>query len=1470
MSDMTDRDRNPASPDSSGTNGPGNSPEPQPRSARSRLRRFFFRHLPLSLAAAAVLLVLTAVVAYFVASSATFENFMRKRLIAQIENATGGRAEIESFHWRLLHLEAEADGLVIHGTEDPNEAPYAQIARLRVAVSIFGFFTPHISLRDLEIVQPQLHLIVYRDGSTNQPRPRTPVNSGKSGLDTLFDLRASQITVEQGMLDVDDRAAGFDAQNRYLPLDFKADDVSLQMSYIGALFGAPEHYRINAAVSDLVIARDIPRKPLPPAHGKLQLTLDLERNRASLTSLQLTSHNRGEQDRALQVSGVLDDFTHPHWQAKIAGDLDMRLLDPVVGYPDSPEGIAHLDLTANGIAPAFQILGSIHIENGSYTGANLNATGINLDARIEADRGKLLITQIVARLRQGGESGGRGGESGQQGGEIDGSVQLSPWLPGNNAVPAQIVASGPEESRTSRNVLVHAPLVPILFNGKVTANLKNVSLDTILSIVAAPHYRRLGFDALVDGPAMATWSNGDVRTVAVIVTNLALNPSQHTPAGELPASGVIDATYTQRNGGVDLRKFELHLPSSEVTAQGALGAYPVGSASQLTVDAHSHNLSDFDGVLRSLGYDRNGKSGVAALPVALSGQADFHGTWTGSLIKPHLTGSLKATQLAIEMPSPGATSSQPNAAESRPAQSQTVHFDSADFEGSYSPTQINLSRAELLVGNSRISASGTLDASVAEPTASRRTRFVAAAQPTYDADSVLHARADITNLDVAQLQPFLGANPQTLPVSGTFNAQVHADGPLRNLDGSGSVAMDRGLIYGEPVTRLRVEASLANDVLKVSSASAGEAAGELSASGSYDFNAKTFVLDSHGTGIDVAQIGWVSNHNLEAAGKLSLSVSGSGSLDDPRLTANATFNSLTLGGQQFGVFEITAHTASHSLVYNATTQLQGADLRLDGQTAMKPGYSTNAKLEFSRFNIGALFRMAHVSAFTADSALAGTVTLDGPLADIKQLRGEASLQHAAVTVAGVHLESDGAAHATLADGKIHLDPLHVTGDNTDLRAQGSLSLEGARQLDLSASGSINLKLAESLDPDLTASGVTTFQLEAHGPLQNPGLQGSVDFQNGALSLEDLPNGLSQLNGTLEFNQNRLEVKSVTAMTGGGQLNLGGYLAYQHGIFADLTVTGKSVHIRYPEGVSSLADLTLHLQGSQNNLLLGGDVLITHFAISPDLDLASLAVSAGSSVQAIAPPDAPSNHVRLDVHIASLPQLNFQNAFAKLAGDVNLRLRGTLATPSLLGAVSITEGSALIAGTRYELERGDITFTNPVRIEPIIDLSATAHVEDYDISLGLNGTPQKLSVSYRSDPPMPEADVVSLLALGHTANQQRLYTQQQEQANNSLTTDALLGGALNATVSNRVQKLFGAGSVKVDPNYLGAFGNSTSRVTVQEQLGRIVTLTYATDINTTSQQLLQAEVAINRHVSLVVARDESGVFSMVVKATRRYR
>jgi translocation and assembly module TamB len=1407
-------------------------PEQQPprRGLRSRARRFFLRHLPLAITGTVVFLALLAVGIYFVASSAAFENAVRKRLIASVEEMTGGRVEIASFHWRLLHFEAEADGLVIHGLEDPGDAPYAKIERLRVVLSLRNLFSPIVRLRSLEIDRPSFHLIVYPDGSTNQPHLRRSQVSSKPLIDTLFEMHAGRITVEQGSLDYDCRAASFDYQERYVPLDFAANDVSLIMRYVPAAHGALASYRIEAGVTDLNLARTVARKNLA-VHAALQATLDLGHAQVFLRSLRITAERHGGQSHVLDITGDLADFTHPRWHAHLLGDLDMRIIDPITGYADAPEGVARLDLAAFGQQAGFQIEGGVHIDNGSYIGEGITATGITLDTHVHADGKQLLITQIVARLRQGGQ--------------IEGTVALEPWLPLAPTAHQQAVIAD-EAAPANRNVLVRAPDWIIPVNGKVTANFKDVALGTVLDMVSPRSFRRLGLDARVNGPAVAVWTHGDGRTVSVDA-QLGLSPSRQTPAGEVPVTGAIDATYLQRDGSVELRKLELHLPASDLEAHGALGAYPLASPSALTVDFHSHNLAEFDTALRSLGYQRNGKTGTAALPVSLTGQADFHGTWTGSLARPHIVGTMQATQLVVEMPS--------NTGSSAPQ--RFLRFDSVSAAGSYSPSEIAIQHAQLLRGNTRVNIGGTLDASPGR-------------QPQFDSNSVLHARFDATNLDIADLQPFfVAAGDSSLPLTGALNARIEAEGPLHALAASGSVEMERGSLYGEPVSGLRVEGGLAGQVLKLKSATLNAADGNLFASGSYDFQARRFQLDARAQNIDIARLGMISSRGLDATGRLTLGLNGSGTLNDPHLEGHATVTALTLSGQSFGTVEATAHSAGPLLKYDAITQLEQAALTLHGQTELRGDYQTHAQLEFSRFNLSTALRMARVEGFSGESALAGTVSITGPLAHPDELQGEAQLRGLAFTVAGVQLQGEGGLHATLANGRIHLDPLHVTGQDTDLHMQGALSLAGERQLDLTASGAVNMKLAETIDPDLTASGSTTFQVEAHGPLQHPNLQGRIDFNNAALSLEDLPNGLSQLHGTLEFNQNRLEVKNLTAMSGGGLLSVGGYLAYQHGIYADLSVTGKQVHIRYPEGVSSLADATFHLQGSQSNLSLSGNVLITRFSVSPDLDLAALALQASTSVQTVAPPEAPSNHVRLDVHIISSPQLSFQNAFAKLAGDVDLRLRGTLASPSLLGRVSITEGSALIAGTRYELERGDITFTNPVRIEPVIDLSATAHVEDYDVSLDLRGSPQKLSVDYRSDPPLPEADVVSLLALGHTASQQRLYTQQQEQAISN-PTDALLGGALNATVSNRVQKLFGAGSVKIDPNYLGAFGNSTSRVTVQEQFGRIVTLTYATDVNTTSQQLLQAEVAINRHVSLVVARDESGVFSIVVKATRRYR
>jgi translocation and assembly module TamB len=1400
------------------------APEPSGLSSvRARRRRLpWMMRTSLDMFFSAIVLLLILVVGFFWASSAAFENFMRHRIVAALQNATGGRVEIAGFHWDLLHLAADATGVTIHGLEAANEAPYAHVDRLHAEIGLVGLFTagisPTVIVHAIEIDQPSFHLIVYPDGSTNQPHPRHPQNPRKPVLDTLFDARIGQLSLRQGSVHI---------ANHVYPLDLRAQDTSVQLSWVPAAGPNPAvtdgSYRITLSLGQLSFAQGPYVAKNESITSRLDATLVLYRNSAQLDSLKLSALGR-----TLTLSGKLADFAHPSWQAKAEGQIDLRILGPTTGFANTRSGVISLNASATGKGGDFLSTGNLTSDAIHYQDPVVDAQTAGFSARFRADNQQLLVSAIRTRLARGGE--------------VNGEFQYDNWL---DSTPK------PTVQRELRRDHKTWPIP----TGVVRANVAGVSLDTILVMLATPEYRHLALDTHVSGPTTAKWTG--LADDLEIGGQLAFASSPTPVPGEAPLNGSTDATYHADSGSVKIHTLDVHLPHSALEGQGSLGVYPASRSSEMDLDLKTTDLSEFDGVLRTLGLKQGSRTGSEALPIALKGQAEFHGQLNSSWLTPRVEGHLTATNIAIQVP---ASSTTPPVVTTPP---KFINWDSVDVDGLYSPASIVIHHGTLKRGPASLTVEGHLDAD--DPTYT-----LSSTAPEFDGSSALSLK---TNAQQFPLEDLLVLAGVTTPVSGKLNAQLEIQGTLNALNGSGTIDVAKIAAYGESIDHLRATGSITGQQLKITSLTAEQTSaqnsGRLTGSGSYDLAHHHFQIDAHGSAIDLASIQQVKKSGVAITGKLGFTLAGDGTFDDPHLQTHATLSSMAFAGEPVSDLLVSATSLKRAVTYDITSHQPAGDLSAHGQTSLDADYMTQASVQLSKFDVGALLKLLHVTGITGQSDLEGTATLSGPLAHIEKMSGEASLRELAVSVEGVHLQSKGAAHATLANGVAKLDPLEITGEDTDLKLNGTLAITGKQQLDLQASGSVNLRLAETVDPDLIASGVTSFQMEAHGPVLNPILQGKVEFQNAALALQDFPNGLSQIKGTLEFSQNRLEVRSLTAMSGGGQLSVGGYIGFQRGLYADLTATGKSIRIRYPQGVSSLADASLRLQGPQNNLLLSGNVVVTRFAINSDLDMSAFA-SATGGVQPIVSPDAPSNHIRFDVHLVSAPQLNFQNAFAKLAGDVDLHLRGTLASPSILGRISLTEGSTSIGGTQYELQRGDIYFNNPVRIQPNIDLDATARVEDYDITLGLHGTPDKLKVSYRSEPPLPEADVIALLALGRTSDEQRVYSQQQQQAGDNPMTDALLGGALNATVSNRVQRLFGSGAIKVDPNFIGSIGNSTARVTVVEQIGKNLTFTYASNVNTTTQQLIQAEIAINRHVSLLVTQDESGIFSMVVKARRRYR
>ncbi len=104
--------------------------------------------------------------------SPQFADLVRRKLVATLEDATGGRVELAAFHWKLSQLAFEADNLTIHGLEGPEQLPYAHIDRALVRLHIISFIERQISLEQVELQHPVIHIIVHPDGTTNAPEPK--------------------------------------------------------------------------------------------------------------------------------------------------------------------------------------------------------------------------------------------------------------------------------------------------------------------------------------------------------------------------------------------------------------------------------------------------------------------------------------------------------------------------------------------------------------------------------------------------------------------------------------------------------------------------------------------------------------------------------------------------------------------------------------------------------------------------------------------------------------------------------------------------------------------------------------------------------------------------------------------------------------------------------------------------------------------------------------------------------------------------------------------------------------------------------------------------------------------------------------------------------------------------------------------------------------------------------------------------
>ena len=68
-----------------------------------------------------------------------------------------------------------------------------------------SFVNARLGLDFLEVDRPAIHLIIYPDGHTNQPAPKAKQSSNGPVAQTIFDLQARRVEVDNGVALVNER-----------------------------------------------------------------------------------------------------------------------------------------------------------------------------------------------------------------------------------------------------------------------------------------------------------------------------------------------------------------------------------------------------------------------------------------------------------------------------------------------------------------------------------------------------------------------------------------------------------------------------------------------------------------------------------------------------------------------------------------------------------------------------------------------------------------------------------------------------------------------------------------------------------------------------------------------------------------------------------------------------------------------------------------------------------------------------------------------------------------------------------------------------------------------------------------------------------------------------------------------------------------------------------------------------------------
>jgi translocation and assembly module TamB len=1015
----------------------------------------------------------------------------------------------------------------------------------------------------------------------------------------------------------------------------------------------------------------------------------------------------------------------------------------------------------------------------------------------------------------------------------------------NNQIAVNSIAADVMDGKVTGNAVISFGKQK---NSTVRFNFSEIDLS---KFAIAQSGRILPLSGKTNGTMELSFPGTDFKkATGLIEAKIATNAGKDENS-KIPISGEI--RLTAENGLFSVNKANLETGKTRLWASGEFSLQD--EVSDLNVLVFSSDASEVENLIVLFALSPELEKQLAENKVELAGNFYFDGKITGRLDDPTINGKIKLDSIKMR---------------------------DQDLGSLESDIFVASDGIEIKNGKLEDKSGGFVAFDIKIPQPIKDNVSVQIALKNYDSGSLLSAL------------PLKNYLPESFrQVQAKTSGEIVLKGLPNKASGSILINSTQGTIAGQPFDSFSSKIVLNEISASIEKFEIRQGKAFLIAKGNYDGESTEFDLNLEGKNLQVSRLlvfipngenlpafDGVVNFTAQAKGEVletstyNIFFNGEGS--------NISINGQTIGSVDFqGITENQLLKAVFAINYENSRQEIFAEVNFADETLPIKAYS-----DLSNANLTPFLALYKPSESAENLNFSGTATgkfsIEGKLAD-KDAKGNRTFSldylNGFFDFSALSLQINEIPLALAEPLQIRFNRREMIFDNVKFVSAGSiLSISGTKALqdnvanNLSVNGRINLRLLDIVSQNTFFGGVADISVRLTGLNQNSSLSGNLITENGSLStfIGNERLDFERIKAKIIFTANQIQIAEATGYLGSGKVTASGGALLKNleleGFRLDLV--GKNVTAPLPKDfiTTGNAEITIVSRRIGNNFdtLISGNIFARRSIYTKDIDLADVIGARREASIRTTTQDSSFSVLRLELNLIGRDALIVRNNIADLVASVDMKVTGNADNPILIGRITSNEGTLFYRDNKYSISRGTLEFPIQIDREPFITLQAETEIQSYQIAIDLRGELSdfsSISLNVRSTPPLPQADIVSLITTGSLSNTETgIPTIAQSGINTAaeILTDALV----NTPIRKATDRLFGLNRFELSPIISGIKQLPTARLTVGRQINRNLLVTYSTNLSEDQRQVIALEYRVSNRLSFLAQYQQKSLSNFV--------